>query len=85
MEDDDYQNNENNSEDEEAEPDFYRNFDNQKGVKNLNRNKSAKKDLAEDYSKNKKKLEELNLKRNNNINNSAMPSTRSTATTPPMP
>lgn len=36
-------------------------------MKNLNRNRSARKD--DDQNRNKKKLEELNLKKNNNINN----------------
>lgn len=48
------------SEDEDNEPEMYRNFEFQK--KGIPRNKSAKKDL--DDNKNRKKLEELNLRRN---------------------
>lgn len=50
----------NGSDDEEVEPEMYRNFEFQK--KAMPRNKSAKKDMEE--VRNRKKLEELNLRRN---------------------
>ena len=49
------------SEDEDGEPELYKNFEFQKN-KGIQRNKSAKKDI--EVEKGRKKLEELNLKRN---------------------
>ena len=50
----------NGSDEEENEQEIYRNFEFQK--KGMPRNKSAKKDL--DQNRNRKKLEELNLRKN---------------------
>ena len=49
------------SEDDDVEPENYKNFEFQKN-KGIQRNRSAKKDL--EMEKGRKKLEELNLKRN---------------------